>query len=344
MRIGIIAPPWVAVPPRAYGGTEAVIDRLARGFVRRGHDVLLWTTGDSRSPVPTGWVLPRSMPDHMGDAGIELHHATCGYDAMRAWDADIVHDHTILGPSVGARCGVPVVTTNHGPFSEQMIDVYRATAREGVPIVAISADQASRARDVPIAAVIHHGIDVDEVPYGRGEGGYLLFLGRIATDKGIFEAITAAKRAGARLLIAAKCREVGERLLLERTIAPLLDDDIVFLGEVNSDAKQDLLAGAAALLNPIQWDEPFGLVMIEALAAGTPVLCFRRGAAPEIVTDGLTGFVCDDLPTLTARIGELDAIDRRVCRAAAEERFSTDRMLDDHMALFERVARPMLLL
>jgi glycosyltransferase involved in cell wall biosynthesis len=341
VRIGIIAPPWVPVPPTRYGGTEAVIDGLARGLVAAGHDVLLWTTGDSTCPVPRGHVLESAATDRMGLVTVELRHVVHGYEAMLDWGADIVHDHTLTGPVHARRfAGLPVVTTNHGPFVEDLADLYRVVA-DRVPVIAISHDQARRAGDVPVAAVIHHGIDLVRFPVGAGagddQGEYFLFLGRMAPEKGARAAALAAKAAGARLLIAAKMREPAEQAFFDGEVRPLLDDDVVYVGEVGHDEKVRLLGGATALVNPIRWAEPFGLVMVEALACGTPVVAFREGSAPELVDDGVTGHLCEEEEELAKRMTDARLLDRRACRAAVEARFSLERMVDDHVRLFERV-------
>ncbi|HEX9681769.1 MAG TPA: glycosyltransferase [Acidimicrobiales bacterium] len=344
MRIGIMAPPWVPVPPPFYGGTEAIVDRLARGFVAAGHDVLLWTTGDSTCPVPRGHVLKWAEGDRIGISAIELRHLIGGYEAFLEWGADIVHDHTLIGPVYGHRAGdLPVVTTNHGPFNDDVTDLYRVIARD-VPIIAISHDHAARAaqaRQIPIAAVIHHGLDLDQFPAGDGSGDergeYFLFLGRMAPEKGARRAAQAAKQAGVRLIIAAKMREPWEHMFFADQVQPLLDDDIVFVGEVSHEEKVPLLQRATALVNPILWPEPFGLVMIEALACATPVLAFHEGSAPELVDDGVTGFICDDVDDLARKMGEVTTLDRSDCRDAAEVRFTTERMVADHLELFTRV-------
>lgn len=343
MRIGIVAPPWVSVPPDGYGGTESVIDRLARGFVAAGHDVFLWTTGDSTCPVPKGWVLERGDRERLGAAVVELHHLIHGYEAMLEWGADVVHDHTLIGPVYARRHpDLPIVTTNHGPFNEELVTLYRAVTDQ-VALIAISDDQAGRGirAGLPIDAVIHHGIDLDRYCPGDGagddRGDYHLFLGRMSPEKGARRAALAAREAGVRLLIAAKQQEPLERAFFAEQVQPLLDDRIEYLGEVRMDRKLELLRGARSLVNPIRWPEPFGLVMIEALACGTPVLSFREGAAPEIVDHGTTGYLCDDLEDLTRHLADVDRLDRHACREAAERRFSISRMVDDHLALFARV-------
>ena len=332
LRIGLIAPPWVPVPPRVYGGTELVIDHLARGLVTAGHDVQLFTTGDSTCPVPRRSRLPVAVGTTGGILD-ELSHVEGAYAALNA--RDIIHDHTLLGPlwAVANDVDVPVVTTAHGPFTAELIELYAAIARNAA-VIAISHHQRSTAPTVPIAAVIHHGIDVEDVPMGNGDGGYVLFLGRMHPDKGVHRAITVARSAGKRLLIAAKMWEPPEQRYFADCVEPLLGSDAVYLGPVGLADKLKLLAGAEALLNPIRWPEPFGLVMIEALAAGTPVLTFANGAAPEIVDHGVTGYLCDDDDDMIARLGAIAAIDRRACRQAAASRFSTGRMVADHLRLY----------
>lgn len=343
MRIGIVAPPWVSVPPEGYGGTESVIDRLARGFLAAGHDVLLWTTGDSTCPVPKGWILERGDRERLGAAVVELHHLIHGYEAMLDWGADVVHDHTLIGPVYARRHPeLPVVTTNHGPFNEELVTLYRAVTDQ-VALIAISHDQAARGirAGLPIDAVIHHGIDLDRYCEGAGTGDdrgeYHLFLGRMAPEKGARRAIVAAREAGVRLILAAKLQEPLERSFFAEQVQPLLDDRIEYVGEVGIERKLELLRGARSLVNPIRWPEPFGLVMIEALACGTPVLSFREGAAPEIVDHGRTGYLCDDVVDLTRHLADVDRLDRHACRQDAERRFSIARMVADHLALFERV-------
>ncbi|MGZ6930677.1 MAG: glycosyltransferase family 4 protein [Acidimicrobiia bacterium] len=331
MRVGLISPPWLPVPPTAYGGTEAIIDRLARGFVRAGHDVLLATTGDSTCPVPLTVTTPRAVG--VGTSHSEYDHVCRAYDALR--DCEVVHDHTVLGPQIAADRGdTRVVTTNHGPFAGVPGERY-ATIADRIPIIAISHAQAAEAPGMRIAAVIHHGVDVDRYPCGDGQGGYFLFLGRMARDKGVHRAARVAREAGVRLVIAAKMSEPTELDYFREEVEPLLGGDVIYVGEVREREKLELLAGARALVNPIRWVEPFGLVMIEALACGTPVLAFAEGATPEIVDHGVTGYLCRDEADLVARIDHVAAIDRDACRAAARSRFSTARMVSDHLTLFD---------
>ena len=336
MRIAIIAPPWVPVPPPAYGGTEAVLDSLARGLLAAGHDVMLFATGDSACAVPTKWVRPRAAGTIEMTSAIELHQVVSAYDEAAAWGADIVHDHTLVGPLYAGRSGLPAVATNHGPFTVELAALYGAIA-DTVPVIALSHHHAATAGDIPIAAVIHHGVDVDAFPIGSGDGGYALCLGRMTPDKGIHVAARVARAAGVPLPIAAKMREPAEHAYFERRVAPLLGGDFEYVGEVAGREKMELLAGASCLLNPIAWPEPFGMVMIEALATGTPVVTTPCGSAPELVTSGLTGFVCRDEAALRRGLQRVDTIDRSSCRKAAADRFSTERFVRDHLTLYRAV-------
>ena len=328
--IGIVAPPWVAVPPLGYGGTEAVIDSLARGLVHAGHEVVLFTTGDSTCPVERRSYWPEGVTP-MGSILGETSHVLSAYESLG--DCDVVHDHTLIGPLLTPRHRVPVVTTNHAPFTPEIRALY-AAATPAVSLVAISHAQRAAAPEIPVARVIHHGLDVGNVPFGDGRGGYLLFLGRMNSEKGVHRAIEIARGAGVPLKIAAKMREEAEVAYFDSVVRPMLGDDVEFLGEAAPHERDELLGSALALVNPIAWPEPFGMVMIEALATGTPVLSYAIGAAPEIVEHGVTGFLGSDIGSLVAAVGRVGEIDRRRCRRAAETRFSAERMVADHVELY----------
>jgi glycosyltransferase involved in cell wall biosynthesis len=338
LHIGMIAPPWVAVPPPEYGGTELVVDHLSRGLALAGHQITLFTTGDSTCPVPRRWVHPRAVGT-TGGLLDELGHVEAAYDVLG--DCDVIHDHTLLGPlwAIANHVRPRVVTTAHGPFTPELIELYR-TIGQHVAVIAISHHQARTAPTVPVTQVIHHGIDVERIPVGAGDGGYVAFLGRMHPDKGVHRAIDVARSAGRRLLIAAKMWEPAERAYFAEVVEPMLGPDVEYVGQVGGRDKWDLLGGAEALINPIRWPEPFGLVMIESLAAGTPVLTFAEGAAPEIVDHGRTGFICEDDVDMAERLATVRTLDRRSCRRAAETRFSTRRMIGDHLDLYRRLLDP----
>jgi glycosyltransferase involved in cell wall biosynthesis len=329
-----VAPPWLPVPPPAYGGTENLLDALARGLNAAGHEVVLCASGDSTCPVATSAVFERAIGVGSGNSVDEIRHVLHSYEALR--DVDVVHDHTLVGPLYSRHFPhLPVVTTNHGPFNDDLIDLYRVVARR-VPVVAISHHQASTATGVPIAAVIHHGVDPADFPVGAGGGGYALFLGRMHPGKAPHVAAEIARAAGHPLRIAAKMREPEEREYFDAMVRPLLGGDVSYEGEVGRREKLDLLAGAECLLNPINWPEPFGMVMIEALACGTPVLTTPRGAAAEIVKDGEVGWVRSHPAGLVEALGRVREIDRLACRRQVERHFSVERMVAQHVAVYEQ--------
>lgn len=341
MRIGLLAPPWAPVPPQLYGGIELVVDHLARGFQEARHDVVLFTTGDSTCDVPRMWDLDHSQGGRIGAGVPELRHVLAGYDALRGC-CDIVHDHTVLGPMVAPEIapGLPVITTIHGELDDDLGPICERVAQR-VPLIAISHAQRRPLPHLPIMRVIHHGIDADAFPMGDGtgdaDGEYTVFLGRMDPTKGAHRAAEAARKAGIRLLMAAKMREPAERAYFHEMVEPLLGNGIEYLGEVPHERKLEMLVGARALLFPIRWNEPFGLVMIEAMACGTPVLAFPEGAAPEVVQDGVTGFLCRDEAAMAEAIVRVDDLTRGACRAAVEGYFSTERMVQEHLAAFEEL-------
>lgn len=336
LRVGLIAPPWLPVPPRVYGGTELVVDLLARGLRSVGCEVVLFSTGDATCPVERRWLHRRALGTSAAPTG-ELAHVRAAYRALAG--VDVIHDHTVTGPAATGLHppGVPVVATVHGELTAELRAHYAAAEAGGVSVVAISHAQQRAAAGVPVAAVIYHGIDLANVPLGSGDGGYVVFLGRMSPDKGAHRAIEVARAAGTPIVLAAKMREPAERRYFAERVEPLLGLDAVYVGEVGGDAKLELLAGAAALVNPIRWPEPFGLVMIEALACGTPVLAFPEGAASEIIEDGVTGFLCADEADMAAKLRLVPGLERARCRASVASRFSARRMVDHHLALYQRL-------
>ena len=337
MRVAIIAPPWVAVPPPAYGGTETTLDSLARGLADAGHDVLLYTTGDSSCPVERDYTFEHACGVGVPGAAAEIRHVIAAYE--RVSEFDVVHDHTLVGPLYAARFPhLPVITTNHGPFLSDLGCLYRAVSPQ-VPVIAISHHQASTATGVNLAGVIHHGVDLDRYSYGDGDGGYALFLGRMHPDKGVHTAARVARAAGIPLKIAAKMSEPHEQQYFKEQVEPLLGGGVEYIGEVGMLEKPELLGQAVCLLNPIAWPEPFGMVMIEALAAGTPVIATPCGSAPEIVEHGRTGYLAEGDHQLVAAVQAVSELDRRACRQAAQQRFSAQRMVDQHITLYEQIRR-----
>lgn len=335
MRIGLVAPPWIPVPPPAYGGIEAIIDTLARGLAEAGHEVLLAASADSTCPVERVAGLPVGDAESIGACVDELRHSILAYAALAG--VDLIHDHTLAGALYRHRPeNTPVVVTAHGPFDAKLGEVYRAASRDA-SLIAISHHQAGTAPPSVVARVIHHGIDTAPVPVGSGDGGYACFLGRMHPSKGLLQAIEVALLAQVPLRIAAKMRSHEEHEYYAAVIEPLLGPQVEYLGELNTTDKYALLGGAVALLNPIQWSEPFGMVMIEALATGTPVVSTPRGSAPEILRDGSTGYLRTGSQGLAEALLAAAALDRGECRRTAEEHFSAETMVANHLGFYGEV-------
>ena len=336
LRIGLIAPPWVPVPPTAYGVTELVVDTIARGLADAGHDVVLVATADSTCPVRRISVFD-TAPRPMNTTAEELRHVQGAYDAL-AGEVDVIHDHTLVGPVWALAAGVttPIVSTAHGPIKDLTRGIYAMTGRS-VRLTAISYRQQELAGDLPFHDVIHHGLDPARFDPGPGDGGYLMFVGRMSYEKGVRDAVLIARGAGLPIVVASKMREDVELEYFEKQVRPIADSSVMFLGELAPDERDAYLRRAIALVNPIDWEEPFGLTMIEALALGTPAIVTRRGAAPEIITDGVTGFVVDDVEQGVAAVARIGEIDRGVCRKAVEGYFSAQRMVGQYEQLYRDV-------
>jgi len=338
MRIGLIAPPWIPTPPPAYGGIERVVALQAAGMAAAGHDVTLVAAPGSAVPGVSVISPLDRLPAQIGMATDEWRHVLGGLDALAG--VDMVFDHSgPLGALLSAQAKMPAMHVVHGSLETELLGLYDGlfARAPGLRLAAISSSQRGAAPHLPFAGVCYNAIDVDEAPFRAEPGNYLAFLGRMAPEKGVGEAITLARQAGLPLMIAAKCREPAEQAYFDREVAPHLGDDVVFLGELDRAATYEFLSHAEALLFPISWREPFGMVLIEAMACGTPVLATNRGAVPEVVLDGVTGFVRDtpaELAPLISRIGE---IDRAACRRHVAERFSTDALVRGYSRLLASV-------
>ena len=330
MRVLQVAPPWVAVPPSGYGGTEMVIAELTRALAAQGHEVLLFATGDSDTSHRCGWVYPEALGLRVFRPAAEVYQAVAAREVAISEGVDVIHDHTTAGAALVPD--IPTIFTQHNRFTEESRPLYRLAQENGARIVAISQSHATEA-SFDVDAVIHHGIDLDLYTQGKGDGGYALFLGRMSPDKGVHRAVEIARAAGVPLRIAAKMREASEWEYFHEEVEPLLGPDVEFLGEVDFKGKVDLLGNAVAVINPIQWAEPFGMIAIESMACGTPVLTTGFGAAAEIVVDGETGFVrpVDELADVMAKI---ESIDRDKCRAHVSAHFSAQRMAKEYLDVY----------
>ena len=340
LRIAQIAPCWLTVPPEGYGGIEAMVARLADGLVERGHQVTLFASGGSRTKADLVSVYDEApgMAEAVDKPYLEFAHVLNAYD--QAGQFDVVHDHTFpIGPSIGAQVEqAAVVHTIHGPPAHPSARPIYAHLGERVHLVAISDFQRQATPEVSYAATVHNGIDVDHHPFRADKEDFLVFVGRMNPEKGAHVAAEVANRVGRKLIMAGKMAEPAERAYFDAEVRPRLSDNVEYIGEADDEMKLDLYSRAAACLMPIQWPEPFGLVMVESMACGTPVVALRNGSVPEIVEDGVTGFVADDLDAFVEAVARIDTIDPAACRKAAETRFSTDAMVSGYERVYESVA------
>lgn len=337
MRIALVSSCAVSVPPRAYGGTELIVAELAKNLTRLGHDVTTFATGDSE---PAGgqlrWRFEKAVWPPYESA--ELRHAAHAWQEITAGGFDIVHTHQAPSLALSAMArSIRTVYTIHHCRDERYIDLYRDFPH--ATYIGISRRQVSLAPEVPVEDVILHGLDPDLYDAGRGDGGYVAFLGRLAYEKGPHFAIDAARRAGVPLRMGGGVHPVDTEFF-ELEVRPRLRDKtggVEWLGELSHVPKVSLLGGARAMLFPIAWEEPFGLVMIESMLVGTPVIGFPRGSVSEVIEDGVTGYIVRDVDEMARRIREIGSFDRARCRARACERWSSLRMAREHEALYERV-------
>ena len=335
LRIALLSPVWFPVPPPRYGGIEAVVALLAEALSDAGHEVTVFASGDSQARATISWIYAEAPSERIAELLPELRHVLACYE--HASEFDVISDHT--GPfaaALGELSAVPVLHTVHGPLDGELGEVYEQIARVSprVGLISVSRNQRRPHPSLPWVANCPNAIDPSRFPWNGTRGDYLLFLGRMGREKGCHHAIAVAQATGLPLKIAAKCREPAERAYFAELVEPYLGDGIEYLGEVGHDEKVELLRSARVTLFPADWEEPFGLVMIESLACGTPVVATRRGAVPEVLEDGRTGIIVDDHSELAAAIPEADRIDPAECRRAVEERFSPRVLLASYLRAF----------
>ncbi len=339
LRIAMVAPPLIPIPPPAYSGTERIIAGLTEELARRGHEVTLFASGDSHAPGELVEVLPEAT----WKAGEESDALAAGMlSAAAVWRQqerfDIIHSHIEAAGFLLARyADPPVVSTMHGRLDTDLMPQLLGEFCE-IPLVAISESQRRWEPEANWVATIHHGLPLAEMPPNTEPGDYLLFLGRTVPEKGVAEAVTVAQESGVPLQIVAKVNNDQERECFDEVVAPVLGSGRVeFQGELAPEERDPLLAGALATLMLGAWPEPFGLVAIESLGTGTPVIARRAGALPEIIEHGVDGFLVDDVAEARLAIAKVRELDRVRIRERAVVRFSTERMADDYEALFRRL-------
>lgn len=333
LRIGLVAGPRSVVPPERSGSIEWIVSLLAEGLVEAGHAVTLFAGPGS---ITTGELVSVVDPQLPASAEDELE------DALAAWvDAerlDLVNDHSgLIAAGLAELCPVPVCHTVHHPLEGRLGHLYRLVCRLNprLALLSVSLSQRAPAPDLPWIGSCPNALDLDAYPFSARRGDYLLFIGRMREDKGAHRAIAVARELGVPLRICGRMHGEAERAYFAREIAPHLGDDVAYLGEVSHEEKVRLLQGARCTLFPSTREEPFGLVLLESMACGTPVVALRHGAVPEVLAHGVTGYVVDEVAQMAAAVGAADDLDPADCRAHVEETFSERRMIRSYLAAYD---------
>jgi glycosyltransferase involved in cell wall biosynthesis len=336
LKIAVLSPVWFPVPPSGYGGIEWIVSLLADGLVEAGHDVTLFASGDSRTKAKLSYVYEEAPSQWIGRSHWELNHALACY--ANAVEFDVINDHT--GPAGVLLSGLvdtPVVHTVHGPLVGEPGVIYERLGAlvPNLNLISLSINQRRPKPHLPWLANCPNALDLSLYPCKPHTGEYLLFLGRMSADKGCHRAIAVAMELELPLKIAGKMQEPKERAYFEQFVEPHLGvRGIDYLGEVSHGTKVELLQDARVTLFPIDWEEPFGLVMIESMACGTPVIATNRGAVPEVIEHGRSGIVVESYREMAAALEQADAIDPLECRRYVEERFSPERMVADYVRAY----------
>lgn len=335
MRIAINSPIWVRVPPVRYGGIEMIIHILTDELVKMGHDVTVYASGDSIVNAKLKHVYDEPEGNRIHLSIPEMLHGVQAY--KEADNYDLIHDHTNCGPVFAGFVKTPVLVTLHGDFNDDTRRFYSNFAFDAY-YNSISDYQRQCFPDLNYVGTVYNAINIDEYEFKKNKDDFLLSLSRICFQKGTHLAIEAALKSGNRLMITGKIDSGLDRAYFKEKVEPLIDDEnIVYLGETSNDEKKDLLAKAKCLLFPIQWAEPFGLVMVEAMASGTPVIALRNGSVPEVVEDGVTGFIVDDIDGLIESIWKLDQISPNDCRERVVKNFSPEKMAQEYLKLYKMI-------
>ena len=333
MRVALLGPIAWRTPPKHYGPWELITSLLAEGLVRRGIDVTLFATLDSQTAASLDGVCPHGYAEDDALEGRVWEALHVSHALERSAEFDLMHNHLDWLPlAFSQHCRTRLVTTIHGFSDRKILPAYQASSSSFVSI-----SDADRAAELNYVATVHHGIDLSCFAFSATGGEDLVVLGRIHPDKGIADAIEIANQAGRRLKIAGPIQDLA---YYEERVAPFVDDDkVCYLGSVGPEQRSDLLASAAALLHPIGFAEPFGLSVVEAMAAGTPVIAYDKGSMPEVIDEGVTGFLVSDITSAVAAVESAIALPRADIRRTAERRFSADHMVDRYLAVYASLLR-----
>jgi glycosyltransferase involved in cell wall biosynthesis len=337
MRIALLAPLWETVPPKAYGGTELIVYILCEEFTKRGHEVTLFASGDSDTSAQLEPILEKSMREVNIKSPISYELRAISRILERSSEFDIIHNH--MGyqflPFINL-VNIPVVTTLHGAFVYEEENICYEHYKH-LPFVSISNSQRLGSPKLNYVSTVYNGIQVEKYEFAKepvSDSSYLAFLGRMSEEKGSHLAVKLAKETGWNLIMAGKV-DNNDVNYFEKEVKPLIDNkQIFFIGELGHEAKVKLLRGSYATVHPVTWPEPFGLVMAESMACGTPVLALNQGSIPEVIKNGATGFIENDIDSLIKRVKDIEKIDRHICREHVEKNFSAQKMADNYLASY----------
>lgn len=335
MKIGMVAPIWERVPPARYGGIELIVSLLTEELVARGHDVTLFASGDSVTAAELSSVYHVPQRELIGVECVDLNHVMQAF--LRAGEFDIIHNHGGYGGmTLAAFVDTPVLTTLHGIFTDHNRPFF-SSVKNACYYNSISDEQRRGFPELNYVGTVYNAIDVPKWPFSDKKQDYYVFIGRMSHLKGADLAAEVARRAGVKLIMAGKI-DACDQVFFDEKVAPLIDGErVVFKGEVSPEEKADLLCGARGFIFPLQWAEPFGLVMIEAMVTGTPVIAFPYGSVPELIVDGQTGFLVNNVDEMVEKVKRLETLDAAVCRRHVESRFGVKRMTNNYLQLYESI-------
>lgn len=335
MKIAMVAPIWERVPPTKYGGIELVCSLLTEELVARGHDVTLFASGDSKTNATLSHVYHVPKREAIGVEVVDLHHASQPF--LRAGEFDVIHNHDgIAGITLASFVDTPVLTTLHGIFTDQNKPFFHAF-KDACYYNSISDEQRRGCPELNYVGTVYNAIDVPGWPFSEEKDDYYVFIGRMSHLKGADLAAEVAKRAGIKLVMAGKIDECDQAFFDERVASQVDGEQIAFRGEVSPEEKRELLAKSRGFIFPLQWAEPFGLVMIEAMVSGTPVIAFPYGSVPELIVEGKTGFLVNNLDEMVEKVKRLETLDAAACRQHVESRFGVKRMTNNYLGLYESI-------
>ncbi len=335
MKIAQIAPVWYPIPPTGYGGIELVVSLLTEGLVKNGHEVTIFASGDSHTTANLTSVFDEAPSSKIGQVYPELYHCFQAYNIHEKFD--LIHDHSgQIGPVIGSFISTPVHFTLHGPATDNALKLFGGLDKK-VSFNSISEYQRNCFKGVNIIDTVYNAIDINQYPFNEDAEDYLLFLGRMSKEKGAHIAVKIANQLSMKLIMVTKINEPHERKYFVEAVQPLIRENVLILGEIDRKRKAELYGKAYCTLFPIQWPEPFGLVMVESMATGTPVVATRNGATPEVIEDKETGFIVDDIDEMIEAVKKVEKIDRNKCRQLVKQRFTSDIMVEEYEKLYQKI-------